>query len=134
MSLILKSLFWRPNWALFVAFMCIVSTSHAKDLDSLKQLIAGMEPGVAQAEAHLELAEEYSSRALYSEQLEECEKALKLSKKFGSDLERARVMLRVGLAHSNLDEHDKWKRCTIKQRRPVIHSSICPFSSSKEKL
>ena len=107
MSLILKSLFWRPNWALFVAFMCIVSTSHAESLDSLKQVIAGMEPGMDLAEVHLELADEYSNRALYNEQLEECEKALKLSKKFGSDLERARVMLRVGLAHSNLDEHDK---------------------------
>ena len=107
MSLILKSLFWRPNWALFVAFMCIVSTSHAESLDSLKQVIAGMEPGMALAEVHLELADEYSNRALYHEHLEECEKALKLSKKFGSDLERARVMLRVGRAHSNLDEHDK---------------------------
>ena len=98
MSLILKSLFWRPNWALFVAFMCIVSTSHAKDLDSLKQLIAGMEPGVALAEVHLELADEYAGRALYAEALKECERALDLKKAHGDALDEANAMVRLGVA------------------------------------
>ena len=106
MSLILKSLHWRPSRALFLALMCIVSTTHAKNLDSLKQVIAGMEPGLALAEVHLELADECSDRALYSDALVECEQALELIKSHGSELDRARVMLRVGMAHSALEQHD----------------------------
>lgn len=59
------------------------------------------------ANVHLELAEEYADRALYSKGLEASEEALNLGKKFGSELERAQIMLRVGMAHSSLDEHDK---------------------------
>ena len=107
MSLILKSLFWRPNWALFVAFMCIVSTSHAESLDSLKQVIAGMEPGMALAEVHLELAEAYTNRALHQAALVECEQALKLFRTYGSDLDRARGMVRVGDAYTWMKEYGK---------------------------
>ena len=105
--MILNSLHRCFCWVLLLGLMCHVHTSHAKNLDSLKQVIAGMEPGMDLAEVHLELAEECADRALYSEDLEACEAALNLSKKFGSELDRARVMLRVGMAHSALDEHDK---------------------------
>merc|ERR1719204_1486605 len=39
----------------------------------------------------------------------------------------------AALDDANFDEHDKWKRCTIKQRLPVIHSSICPLSLAQRK-
>ena len=107
MSLILKSLHWRPSRALVLAFMCIVSTSHAKNLDSLKQVIAGMMPGVAQADAHLELADEYAGRALYAEALKECERALELKKAHGDALDEADATVRLGVAFGATGDSDK---------------------------
>ena len=107
MSLILKSLHWRPSRALVLAFMCIVSTSHAKNLDSLKQVIAGMMPGVAQADAHLELADDYAGRALYAEALKECERALELKKAHGDALDEADATVRLGVAFGATGDSDK---------------------------
>ena len=78
--MILKSPRRRLGLALVLAFTGVVSTAHAKNLDSLKQVIAGMEPGMALAEVRLELAEACTDRALYSDALVECEQALELSK------------------------------------------------------
>ena len=77
-----------------------VGTAHAKNLDSLKQVIAGMEPGMALAEVHLELAEASTDRALYSDALVECEQAMELFETFGSDLDRGRGMVKVGEAYA----------------------------------
>ena len=104
--MLLKSPRWRHGLALVLALPCVVGTAHAKNLDSLKQVIAGMEPGMALVELHLEIAEESTNQALYSDALVECEQALELSKVHGSELDRARVMLRVGMAHSALDQHE----------------------------
>ena len=79
---------------------------HAKNLDSLKQVIASMEPGVALADVHLELADEYAGRALYSEALKECERALDLKKAHGDGLDEADAMVHLGAAFGTMGEHD----------------------------
>ena len=94
MSMILKSSCLLPGLALVLAFPCVVGTAHAKNLDSLKQVIAGMEPGMALAEAHLELADEYAGRAFYAEALKECERALDLKKAHGDALDEADAMIK----------------------------------------
>ena len=76
--MILKSPRRRLGLALVLAFTCVVGTAHAKNLDSLKQV--SMEPGLALAEVHLELAEASTDRALYSDALVECEQAWNCSK------------------------------------------------------
>ena len=105
--MILKCPRRRLGSALVLAFTCVVGTAHAKNLDSLKQVIAGMEPGVALAEVHLELAEACTNRALHQAALVECEQALKLFRTYGSDLDRARGMVRLGDAYTWMKEYDK---------------------------
>ena len=105
--MILKSPSRRLGLALVLAFTGVVGTAHAKNLDSLKQVIAGMEPGMALAEVHLELAEACTDRALYSDALVECEQALELFETFGSDLDRGRGMVKVGEAYAWMGVYDK---------------------------
>jgi tetratricopeptide (TPR) repeat protein len=104
--MILNGLNRRPSCTLVVAMVLVVGTSHAKNLDSLKQVVAIMEPGIAQADAHLELADEYAGRALYSAALEECERALELKREHGSALDEADAMVHLGAAFGTMDEHD----------------------------
>ena len=94
--MILKSPRRRLGLALVLAFTCVVGTAHAKNLDSLKQVIAGMEPGMALAEVHLELAEACNNRALYSDALVECEQALEL------------VNTKTGSAYSAWTDEKAW--------------------------
>ncbi|MGB1055581.1 MAG: tetratricopeptide repeat protein [Flavobacteriales bacterium] len=107
MSMILKSPCRRLGLALVLVFTCVVDTVHAKNLDSLKQVIAGLEPGMALAEVHLELADEYAGRALYAEALKECERALDLKKAHGDALDEADAMVRLGVALGTMGKNGK---------------------------